>query len=212
MLSSKPLSLSESCLSAIYHDHQPSWPSAIMTISHHDHQSSWPSAIHPWCQSAISHQDHQPSCNSSMMPICHQTPPLASATLPSCHHVNHPPPSASQKSCPSAIIPKSHYANQPPCPPPFSQYASKPSSASQKSCPSAIILKCHYANQPPWSPPPLQPLCISAIISISHYGYQLYQPLSLLTLALLSRLLSLSACFQKLANLGWKFTFSSQNL
>ena len=143
-----------------------------MTISHHDHQPSYLSAFIPFIHDAnlpsvimtISHHTYQPSCNSSMMPICHQTPPPS--PLPLClsaiMSISHPP-SASQKSCPSAIIPKSHYANQPPCPPPFSQYANNPSSASQKLCPSAIIPKSHYANQPPCSPP-LQP-----IKQISHH-------------------------------------------
>ena len=99
MLSSKPPSLSESCLSAIHHD-------------------------------------HQPSCHSSMMPICHHTPPLASATMPIRHHFNQPAPSASQKSCPSAILPISHYANQQLCPPP-----------------SVIMPISYHAYQPPCTPP-----------------------------------------------------------
>ena len=127
MLSSKPLSLSESCLSAIHHANQPSWPSVIMTISHHTYQPSW---------------------HSSMMPIGHHTP---SPCL--CHYVNQPScqsatPSASQKSGPSSIIPISHYANQPLCPPPlFSYYANLPS------CWLAIMPISHYAYQPPCPPP-----------------------------------------------------------
>ena len=144
-------------MSISHHEHQPSWASAIMTISHHDHQSSWPSAIHPWCQSAISHQDHQPSCNSSMMPICHQTPPLP---LPLCHHaimsiIHHPLP---LKNKPSSAY--KNYAYQPSCNP-------------------SMMPICH-------NPPP------RLIEPIDHWAYQ---PSSLLTLALLSRLLSLSACF-----------------
>ena len=131
----------------------------------------------------ISHHTYQLSCHSSMMPICHQTPPLASPTMPISHHVNQPPPSGSQKSCPSAIIPKSYYANQP-LPPPFSQYANKPSSAYK-----------NYAYQPSCNPS-MMPICHNPpprlIEPIDHWAYQ---PSSQLTLALLSRLLSLSACF-----------------
>ena len=99
-----------------------------------------------------------------------------SANMPVSHHLplkNH----AHQPSYLKAIMPISHL------PPPFSQYANKPSSAYK-----------NYAYQPSCNPS-MMPICHNPpprlIEPINHWAYQ---PSSLLTLALLSRLLSLSAC------------------
>ena len=85
--------------------------------------------------------------------------PLCLSAIMSISH----PPSASQKSCPSAIIPKSHYANQPPCPPPsanmpITHHLPLKNYAHQPSYLKAIMPISHHA------PPPLQP-----IKQISHH-------------------------------------------
>ena len=97
-------------------------------------------------------------------------------------------------------------------PPPFSQYANKPSSAYknyayQPSCNPSMMPICH---NPPLASSSLstiepidhrayQPSTPSTNISIDHQAYPIshraHWASSLLTLALLSRLLSLSACF-----------------
>ena len=106
MLSSKPLSLSESYLSA------------IMTVSHHDHKPSCQSATIP-PPPRLYHSAYQPLCQSG-------TPLCVSEIMPSSHHTYKPlcqsatsPPL--QPLCQSAIMPISHHAYQPLRPPPLQQ-------------------------------------------------------------------------------------------